>query len=357
MLPSYEEVTRNISTLEAWEHLRRHRNLSIVRRGWGVLVGIAIAAIGLGALWFASDDSIGSGTDVDPEGAFYLFLFGLLILICSPLYIRRAFGKAHKKYSRYYKELIVPPMVSNMVSMASYPELKGGRFECRYRADGCMTKDKLLEIPIFENLNETNLYDGEDYFKGTLGMTDFELCEIHAQKEERDHESGNMNRTTLFKGLVFVADFHKHFDGTTTISTSKGRSNSYLNHDGDYMKTISHDFDKQFRIWTTDETTARYLLPVDMLERLVKLRKQYPKNSMSLCLHDGKLTIAIHLLDFFEAKGIKKLESDGLLHTYNEIRSILDIVDLLNLNTRIWNKSDTPVYTDSSQTPTKKRGR
>jgi hypothetical protein len=345
MLPSYEEVTRNISALDAWERLRRHRNRSIVRRGWGITIGLAIAAIGIAAMWYAveASDSVSSGTDEEFEGYFYLLLFGILIVICSPLYIRQANRKAHKRYSRFYKELIVPPMVANMVSQASYPpELKGGRFKCRFKADGYISKNKLMEIPIFTHLGKANLFHGEDYFEGTLGLTDFQLCEVHAQEEERDHESGNKVRSTLFEGLVFIGDFHKSFEGTTVIESRKGKISRYMPHVGDFMKTISHEFDKMFRVWTSDETTARYLLPVDMLERLVALRKRYPKNAMSICLHDGKLTIAIHCIDYFEAKGIKKLEDDGILHTYNEIRSILDIVDLLNLNTRIWNKPAMP---------------
>ncbi|WP_027086559.1 DUF3137 domain-containing protein [Cohnella panacarvi] len=339
MLPAYEEIANDISALQAWEQLRDHRNRTIVRRGWHIAVGLAIAAIGVGTMWYwiVSSDTVDSGAD-EEFGGFAPFLFGIVVLICSPIYIRQAFRKAQKRYSRFYKELIVPPMVANMVSKATYPpDLKGSRFECRFKADGYISKDQLLQIPIFKRLGQANLYEGEDYFEGTLGVTDFQLCEIHAQKEEKD-ESGNKIRTMLFEGLVLVADFHKHFEGTTVIESRKGKISRSLHHVGDRMGTISHDFDKQFRVWTTDETTARYLLPVDMLERLVELRKRYSKKGMSICLHQGKLTIAIHWIDYFEVKGTKKLENNGILHTYNEIRSILDIVDHLNLNTRIWSK-------------------
>lgn len=340
MLPSYEEIRQNISASEAWDQLLRHRNRSIVRRTWGWVVGLAILAIGIACMYgaVAGSEDVG-GTDEEFEGYFYLMLFGVLVVICSPIYIRQAVRKAHKQYSRHYKELIVPPLVSNMVKQASYPaEAGGGRFNCRFKADGKISKGKLLEIPIFGKLHEANLYDGEDYFAGTLGHTDFQLCEIHAQKEERDHESGNKNRTTLFKGLVFIADFHKDFEGTTVIESRRGKVTGYLASAGEPMKTISHEFDKLFRVWTTDETTARYLLPVDMLERLVELRKRYAGKGISVCLNDGKLTIAVHGVDYFEAKGIGKLEDESIVHTYNEFRSILDIVDMLNLNTRIWNK-------------------
>jgi hypothetical protein len=233
-------------------------------------------------------------------------------------------------------------MVANMVEHADYPPgMKNGRTKCSFDVDGYIAKEELLQYPIFDRLNEANVYRGEDYFTGTLGATDFQLCEISALQEEREYESGNKIRTVLFEGLVLIADFHKDFEGTTVIETRKGMISRKLHHVGEAMNTISHEFDKHFRVWTTDETTARYLLPVDMLERLVRLRKQFPKNGMSICLHEGKLAIAIHRLDYFEARGIKKLEDEGVRHTYNEIRSILDIVDLLNLNTRIWNKQAT----------------
>src|SRR5690606_7351942 len=221
MLPSFEEVTSNISALEAWEQLRKHRTRSIIRRSLHVGIGLAIAAIGCYMIAVAMTAE-SSPTD-DPDGPLAAFLFGIVVVICSPVYIHKAIRRAHKKYSRYYKELIVPPLVANMVSKASYPDLPDSSFECQFEADAYITQDQLLEIPIFAGLDEANVYAGEDYFQGKLGVTDFQLCEIHAQKEERDHESGNTNRYTLFEGLVFIAEFHKHFEGTTVIVSRKGK--------------------------------------------------------------------------------------------------------------------------------------
>ena len=108
------------------------------------------------------------------------------------------------------------------------------------------------------------------------------------------------------------------------------------------MHTISLEFDKQFKVTTTDEVTARYLLPVNMLERILVLRKLFPRKGMALCLHDGLLIISIHDADFFEIPGIQKIGGKGVLRTYREIKAILDIIELLNLNLRIWSKPGKP---------------
>jgi hypothetical protein len=104
------------------------------------------------------------------------------------------------------------------------------------------------------------------------------------------------------------------------------------------MNSDSHEFDRIFRITTTDEITARYLLPANMQERMINLRKLFPRKGMAICLHEGMLVISIHNVDFFESDGLKKLDAGGMKRTYDEIKAIMDIIELLNLNLRIWNK-------------------
>lgn len=318
--------------------MRRHRNRSVVLRCLCWIAALAIFAIGIAVINFALTDT-SYVPDEDPDGALYAVLFGLGISVYAVFFIRSMLRKVHKRYSRYYKALIVPPLVANMVERATYPsEFPSGRFVCSYEANQFISPSQLTVFPMFHHLDKAREWQGEDLFSGTLGLTDFQLSEIFAQEVERDTDSGNDVKTTLFNGFVFIADFHKHFEGTITISSRKGKYSYYSAPRGTDMKTISHEFDQLYRLRTTDSTTARYLLPVDMYERLIRLRHLFPKQGIQLCLHDGILAIAIHHLDFFEAKGIRKLENDAIRHTYDELRSILDIVDLLNLNTRIWGK-------------------
>jgi hypothetical protein len=86
--------------------------------------------------------------------------------------------------------------------------------------------------------------------------------------------------------------------------------------------------------------SARYLLPVNMLERLVQLRQKFRKYGITICLHDGIITVVIHNCDFFEVDGFGKLGTQAFRKTYDELVSVLDIIDQLNLNTRIWGKQE-----------------
>jgi hypothetical protein len=183
-------------------------------------------------------------------------------------------------------------------------------------------------------------FSGEDLFSGTLGETDFQFSDF-VFKQNRDLLIVNQSiDVTVFRGLVFIADFHKSFEGTTTLTTRKGKIYKQQTIIGSSMGTVSHEFDRMFKVSTTDEITAQYLLPANIMERIISLRKLFAGNGMAICLHEGILVISIHEADFFESKGLKKLESQGLLHTYKEIKTIVEIIELLNLNLRIWSKQD-----------------
>ncbi|MBD2845531.1 DUF3137 domain-containing protein [Paenibacillus sp. IB182496] len=332
MLPSYEDVIRGISVGEAWQQLRRHRNKALVLRSLSWILGAVIFVVGVCILVLVVQD--GEWDDSEGQGA--ALVFGVVVIICSFIYMRYASRRIIKSYSRHYKRLIVPPLVANMIEQASYEGDAGARFICHYEAEGGIPLEELLKVPLFDYLQAATKYTSEDLFAGTLGETDFKLAELHAQEVE-ETEDGNTT-STVFEGLIFMADFHKHFAGTTTIASRKGRIGYPPSLSGSKMNTVSHEFDQHYRLRTTNETTSRYLLPVDMLERLVRLREQFPKKGIHLCLHEGMLVIAIHRVDFFEVKGLRRLGEDAIMKTYQEFRSILDIVDLLNLNTRIWSK-------------------
>ena len=175
-------------------------------------------------------------------------------------------------------------------------------------------------------------------FTGKLGETSFQFSDF-VIKQNRDIPLADQNiDLTVFKGLVFMADFHKAFEGTTTLITRKGKKYKRQTLIGSRMRTVSHEFDQMFNVFTTDEITARYLLPANMLERIINLRKLIPGEGMAICLHEGKLVISLHNIDFFESDGLKALDNHGLMRTYQEIKAILEIIDLLNLNLRLWNK-------------------
>ncbi|MEK5037092.1 DUF3137 domain-containing protein [Sporosarcina sp. FSL K6-3457] len=322
MIPKFDSLVQVLSGTKPWQQLNEQRLKSIRGRIFGWFLGFALLLLGLSLLLFGE---ITSG-------------FGALVM--SVVMVIISYRITHKQYSEQYKKLVVPPLVSNIITHSiPLDTLDKKRNRCKFNHQGHIDLDLLLSIPLFQKYDEGIIsYHGEDLFSGTIDKTDFQFSDFVIQKNYDLILVDQDIDITTFRGLVFIADFHKSFDGTTTLKTRKGKIYKHQTMTGSSMKTASHEFDKMFKISTTDEITGRYLLPANMLERIINLRKLFPGQGMAICLHDGMLIISIHGVDFFEAKGLKKLEKQNLLRTYEEIKAIVEIIHLLNLNLRIWNK-------------------
>jgi hypothetical protein len=317
MVHEYDTLVQRLSGTKEWNELEVFRKKGVIGRYLiAPLIGIALA---LGGIYFGSFASIVLAVPIA------LFLYRL----------------AHKNYSNEYKKLIMPRLVSDIIKSYSDDDSGNTSVKCNYDASDLVDHNLLLEIPLFQKYLAKNIHsEGEDLFIGYVGSTEYQFSDLTFKHNivipltDRDFD------LTLFKGLVFIADFHKAFEGTTTLTTRKGKMFRRLAMSGSRMSTVSLEFDQMFKIFTTDEVTARYLLPANMLERIANLRKLFPRKGMTICLHEGMLIISIHNVDYFESDGLKKLDEGGMRRTYDEIKSIMDIIELLNLNLRIWSKPD-----------------
>lgn len=340
MVPEYEGFVRQLEGTDGWRELNRQRKIAHWRRVFGWFFGLALLVLGFFLLVFIGEVMSGLGS-----------------VVMSVVMVIVFYRISHKHYSAYYKQLVVPPLVQDVLVKSEVDSGgSAGENECTFDHEDCIDFDQLLEIPLFQKYDHEKIsYTGEDLFRGWLGDTEFQFSDF-VIKRNRDLVLVDQTiDVTVFRGLVFIADFHKAFEGTVTLTTKRGKVYRHQTMVGSRMNTVSFEFDKMFKVTTTDEMTARYLLPVNMLERIVALRKLFPRKGMAICLHDGLLAISIHDVDFFEIKGLSKLKSKGVQHTYSEIKAIIDIVDVLNLNLRIWGKQGN--MSDKRSTHKKKKKR
>lgn len=242
--------------------------------------------------------------------------------------------KDAQKFSYHYKKLVVPELVTNLIAQASYStNIANARYTCQYKINEGIPLEQLQAFPLFNVIKSSDKWKGEDLFVGTLGVTDFQFANIKVWEVTEDLES--KSKSIKFSGLVFLAHFNKHFEGTTVIQSRKGRYTALKVSIGSKMKTADDTFDRLFQVLTTDEKTTRYLLSDHMLKRLLALCTKFPGKRISICLHNGMLALAIHNVDLFETNGLRPLTNGAVHNTYEEIKSVFEIIDLLNLNTRI----------------------
>jgi hypothetical protein len=194
-------------------------------------------------------------------------------------------------------------------------------------------------------------YSSQDQIYGTAGKTTFSFSEVHAEyKTVTQTKNGRQEHWhTILKGIVFCADFNKHFHGVTVISP-KGLGSAlgswisdtipiFTSTGNERVKLENPVFTKKFITLSTDQVEARYILTPAMMERLCKLDDN-SKYSISVSFIGSCVFIAFPLdKDYFEPPVFKSLlDQKSLNEDLDIIRFMYDIIAELDLNTRIWTK-------------------
>ena len=226
--------------------------------------------------------------------------------------------------SSYYKEEVIGQILHTFCQEASFTPGQGIR-ESEFQNCG------LFSSP--------DRYHTEDLMQGCVGKTEFRCAEVHAEvRRTRVNSKGHTTHywEDIFKGFIFVADFHKDFQGQTLI-----RRNSLIkfNFNGSRVKLEDPAFEKAFDVYSTDQVEARYLLSPSMMERLLALDKKFD-SEITLSFRNSTILIAIPASkNHFEASIWRPLDTiDALKEDFSAIEMLLSIVEDLNLNTRIWSK-------------------
>lgn len=192
-------------------------------------------------------------------------------------------------------------------------------------------------------------YHTEDLVCGNGGKTQFYFAEVHAEyKTETQTKNGRqVSWHDILKGIIFVADFNKNFNGVTIVrpkdfgsSVSAWFSKNVFSFGDKNVVELENDaFNKNFVVYSNDQVEARYILTPAMMERISNLndRSAY---TVSLSFINSNMYIAFPLdKNYFEPPVFKTLLNPDLLaDDMSVLKFMYDIVKELDLNTRIWTK-------------------
>jgi hypothetical protein len=267
----------------------------------------------------------------------------LIALFISAVPVFVWYAKYFKGYKDRFKAAIIPKIVAFI-----HPELK-------YEKDGKVPRNEFINSRLFAE--HPDRYYGDDLVSGTLGRTAIQFSEIQVKRVEkvRDHsaeaDSSRKTRTNvypIFRGLFFVADFNKSFSGTTIVLPDKaekllggmGQALQKLNvRNGELIKLEDPEFERLFVVYGQDQVEARYILSTSLMERITAFQKNARKE-IRLSFSGSKLYVAIafdHEL-FEPALMDSLLDFSGIKEYYDDMKLMTDIVQELDLNTRIWSK-------------------
>ena len=274
---------------------------------------------------------------MNPDSMVAALIVAGVILVGSAIFLGVIYSRFYKYFKEQFKGKVIPAVVKFVDERLSYNPTLG-------------LMDKYAESKIFTQRYDR--YKAEDTISGKFDLTDFSFGEIHTEyKTVTTDKNGRRQEHwhTIFKGMFFVSDFHKNFHGETMIDMDfmerylgkLGRKFQQWNpsRDGFLVKLENPEFEKKFAVYCTDEQECRYILSHSMIERLLEMSRKL-NFRISISFRNNLVYIAVfNNMDLFEPSvfgSLLKEEDYKIIITM--LKSMTDIIEDLNLNTRIWTK-------------------
>jgi len=217
----------------------------------------------------------------------------------------------------------------------------------RYRSDQGIAQAEFDASRLFSG--ETyNRYSGEDLVTGRHGATEFRFSELRVEHVTRRNKEDHTR--VVFRGLFFVADFNKSFQGQTLVLPDQaeasfgtlGRAFQSLSSAFGNLSLVqleSPEFERCFVVRSSDPTEARYLLSPSLMERLLRFRHK-TGSGLRLAFLGGRLCVAMPIaVDHFRVNAFAPVTLDDVRRWASDLLFAISIVDDLDLNTRIWSKT------------------
>jgi hypothetical protein len=266
----------------------------------------------------------------DPQALLFPAIIGALL-------IAGAWWLFTKDFKQQFKNSIIRPIIQYVS-----PELT-------YAPTGKVSRGEFQSSTLFKH--RIDRYKGEDLVSGMVDKTEIKFSELHAEYKTTTTDSKGHTKTqwhTIFKGLFFIADFNKHFNGRTVVlpdSAEKflGRLGKKLQEwnvsRDDLVKMEDVEFEKEFVVYGTDQVEARYILSTALMRRILEFKRKM-KVPVHIGFVNSNLYMAISIKkNMFEPRILRTILDFEMVQDYLEdVILAVGIVEDMNLNTRIWTK-------------------
>ncbi len=141
-----------------------------------------------------------------------------------------------------------------------------------------------------------------------------------------------------FNGVIVELDMNKKFEGHTFILEKDNIKDNLAAKTDSYEKINLEDpeFSQEFCVYSQNQIEARYILTTAFMERLKKLKEIYKAEYIRAAFKDEKIIIMIQTgRDMFQMAGNSQMTKETFIQLFDEITSVLDIIDILKLNEKL----------------------
>lgn len=278
----------------------------------------------------------------------FVALLGFVVILWSYIFVviggiiwyAKWISPSEKRMKNAYYGKVVPLIVSEFLS------------DSQFFKDNCIAESDYKKSDIFRK--RVDRYSGDNLISGVLGETSVRFSKLHTEyKTERRDRNGNTKTTwtTIFRGIFLIADFNKNTKGQTFIlkdSAEKmfGGVGRWMQDKfgasgrGELIYLEDRDFEKEYVVYSTDPVEARYILTPSMQQCFVELSQHFGSGNVSASIIEGRLSLALSgNYQLFSIDKKKCLTETATMKYYVEnLLQILKVVEILNLNTRIWGR-------------------
>lgn len=313
-----QEVWQRVEprVVEALEQLKASRNAT---RGEEIKFSLVMALV-MSLLLFGLFYAMNIGDD---EPLIVFAICAILSIITAFIIVKSIYRNRRNKK---YKAEVIPTLLDAICPGATY------------EPQGTLTKEMIGASKLFDTgWNEK--FKNEDGIRGKIGKTDFVYGEVELYHMQSTGKSAV--KVVDFKGFVFEADFNKYFQGLTMLSSQRMRLATTVGLFSSLNRIHLEDpnFDEQYRTYTTNDQEARYILTPALQQRILELNRIFGQElgdkEINISFHDDRMLVMVpSQTDRFELKyDVEEVKKDFLALTL-----MIDIIEQLNLNLRIWTK-------------------
>jgi len=206
-------------------------------------------------------------------------------------------------------------------------------YNLTYTADEGHCPSVLCDTKHYTNMIDR--YKAEDFFQGTRGSREFSFSEMHAEQEV--HNGERRYWVTIFKGVLFKADFNKRMSSWVTVRPDKESGvigwvgTKIQKFNKSIIRMDDQSFEENFKVTTGNEKEAREILTPDMQLRLLKIKRNFGKDVM-ISFRDGSVYVTIPSNEnrFESSLDVSATSEDQVLRIASEIRYYLNLVEDLS---------------------------
>ncbi len=117
-----------------------------------------------------------------------------------------------------------------------------------------------------------------------------------------------------------------------------GKINDYIMYDGDEVELENLEFSEKYKVYSNDEIQARYILSVNLMEKIINIDKIFDNKKFIVFKEDGRFAICIQGFSIQKLRktnlpnNFKKEKMSGALYyLFKNIYNLFDIYNILDL--------------------------